>query len=407
MERLHRDYDRRRPHIVYRDRPDLIWHRPHHTHTYRDRYHRLCHRIIWPRYYYPVYYRWGPYSRYRWVYPYHHRKYVFVSLGGWWPWRYNYLRYYWYGWHPYTWYGYYPVPREVDTGTYNYYTYNYYVDDNGTTASDDVLPYGVDAEMLAKTQQRLAQQQTVEPAAQTQADAHFESGVTSFEGGRYAEAAASFAAAMELSPEDMILPFAYAQALFAGRQYSDAAKVLRMALQHVSPEEQGVFYPRGLYAKDDVLFAQIEELLDKAEDYGFDADLQLLLGYHLLGVGETEYARAPLEQASRDLNNAAAAKILLDLVDKMEAAETDESPQTQSQGAGGSTATPQRSATSETTRAGVLKRIDAASTQSSDAGVVGSAGSGSVGVGLNSPAAMKEDDETRALQNVGSDSPAP
>jgi len=319
VDRLGRDYDRRRPRIIYHDRPGPISHRPHHVYSYRDRYDRLCSRIIWPRYHYPVYYRWGPHVRYHHVYPYYHRKYVFVSLGGWWPWNYTYARYYWYGWHPYTWYGYDPIPREIDAGANNYYTYNYYTGDENT-ARQDVLPYGIDAETLARTQQRVAQQQVAEPAAQTQADAHFEKGVTSFEAGRYGEAAMAFAAAMELSPEDQILPFAYAQAMFANRQYADAAKVLRMALQNVSPDEQGVFYPRGLYANDDALFEQIERLLDKAENYAFDANLQLLLGYHLLGVGETEYARAPLEQAGRDMNNAQAAKVLLDLLDKMETA---------------------------------------------------------------------------------------
>lgn len=404
VDRIHRDYDRR-PHIVYRDRPGLISHRPHHVYSYRDRYDRLCSRIIWPRYHYPVYYRWGPYVHYRHVYPYYHRKYVFVSLGGWWPWDYTYTRYYWYGWHPYTWYGYYPVPREVEAGTHNYYTYNYYTGDESVAASQDVLPYGIDAETLGKVQQRVAEQQVAEPAAQTQADTYFENGVTSFEAGRYAEAAMAFAAAMELSPEDRILPFAYAQAMFANKQYSDSAKVLRMALQNVSPEEQGVFYPRGLYANDDALFGQIEELLGKAEDYGFDADLQLLLGYHLLGIGETEYARAPLEQAGRDQRNAQAAKVLLALLNKIEAAGAEgagAAPQMPADGLGGVSSVPETSvggaspapSVSGTARTDVLKRMEAASTANHD-----------TGVSLDSAPAKKEDDDTQSLQNVDSAAP--
>lgn len=403
IDRLYRTDRRHRPHIVYRDRPGLIHHRPHHTHYYRDRYDRLCSRIIWPRYHYPVYYRWGRHVHYRWVYPYYHRKYVFISLGGWWPWHYNYTRYYWYGWHPYTWYGYYPIAREVESDTYNYYTYNYYTGEEAA-ASNDVLPYGIDAETLAKVQQRIADQRTSEPAAQTQADVHFESGVTSFEAGRYAEAAQAFAAAMELAPDDRILPFAYAQALFANKQYSDAAKVLRMALQHVSPEEEGVFYPRGLYADDDALFAQIEELLDRAEDYTFDGDLQLLLGYHLLGVGETEYARTPLEQAAQDQNNTQAARTLLGLLEKIEEAAVEgaeQSSQTQS-GGGAMNVTPSTPATSGDSKTNVLKRIQATSTTP---GVVGNAQAGSTGVGLDTPAAKKEDDDTPAIQNVGSSTP--
>jgi tetratricopeptide (TPR) repeat protein len=198
--------------------------------------------------------------------------------------------------------------------------------------------------------------------------------VTSFEAGRYGEAAMAFASAMEMAPEDRILPFAYAQALFASQQYSDAAKVLRMALQNVSPDEQGVFYPRGLYGDDDVLFGQIETLLDKVETFGFDGDLQLLLGYHLLGVGETEYARTPLEQAGRDLNNAAASKVLLDLLNKIKAESTESNAQTQADvgGAIGATepaagAAVQPAAPSGTARTDVLKRMDANATSSGNA----------------------------------------
>jgi len=125
---------------------------------------------------------------------------------------------------------------------------------------------------------------------------------------------------MAMSPEDTILPFAYAQALFADKQYFKAAEVLREALEKLPPEKEkeGVFYPRGLYANDDVLFKQIEELLNKQDDSGDNADLQLLLGYHLLGTGETGYAREPLEKAGRDAKNTEAVAVLLRLVDKLE-----------------------------------------------------------------------------------------
>ena len=300
----------RRPHIVYHDRPHLIQHAPHHVHTYYDRHHRMCHRIIWPRYHYPVYYSWGPRATFGCVYPYYHRKYVFVSLGGYWPFGYSYLRYYWYGWHPYAWYGYYPVPREATYDTYNYYTYNYYTGEEPATYTEQPAP--------ADLRERLQEQQE-QPAEQTLADTRFEEGVKSFESGDYSTAATKFFAAMKLAPDDVILPFAYAQALFADRQYSAAAQVLRDAFKSMSPEKEGIFYPRGLYPDDDVLFAQIERLLDKLEQFGYDGDLQLLLGYHLLGIGETEYARRPLELASRHIQNAEAARTMLSLLEKMEA----------------------------------------------------------------------------------------
>ena len=50
----------------------------------------------------------APYDDYygiSYYYPSYHRKYLFVSLGGYWPYSYRYQRYYWYGCHPYYWYG--------------------------------------------------------------------------------------------------------------------------------------------------------------------------------------------------------------------------------------------------------------------------------------------------------------
>jgi len=49
-----------------------------------------------------------------------------------------------------------------------------------------------------------------------------------------------------------------------------------------------------------VLFQQINDLVEKTQQFPFDANLQLLLGYQLLGVGELDQAREPLRQASLD-----------------------------------------------------------------------------------------------------------
>jgi len=90
-------------------------------------------------------------------------------------------------------------------------------------------------------------EQTPEPQEATLADVYFEEAVKAFEVAQYNTAALKFAKAVELAPEDMILPFAYGQALLASEQYSKAAEVLRGALAKVSPEKEGVFFPRGLY----------------------------------------------------------------------------------------------------------------------------------------------------------------
>lgn len=299
----------RRPylHATYYDRPDLISYRPHHLYSYYDIHRHLHHRVIWPSFYFTVGYHFGSDFCFDYVYPYYHRKYVFVSLGGYWPYDYAYMRYYWYGYHPYVWYGYYPVATEVGGETNNYYTYNYYNSDGSVTTYP--TPDAV--------QQQPAKRQA-EPAPQTPADTRFEEGVKSFESGDYSMAAKKFANAMDLSPDDMILPFAYAQALFADKQYFEAAGVLRQALKKLPPDKESVFYPRGLYANDDVLFKQIEELLNKQDDSGDNADLQLLLGYHLLGTGETGYAREVLEQAGQAEKNTEAVAVLNRLLEKVE-----------------------------------------------------------------------------------------
>jgi tetratricopeptide (TPR) repeat protein len=263
-----------------------------------------------------VYYDWGPWFTFRYVYPYYHRKYLFVSLGGYWPLDYCYTRYYWYGCHPYYWHGYYPIAREVPDTTYNYYTYNYYTNENGSYQPAQA----VNSEIFENVAER-----TTGPQEATLADVYFEEAVKAFEVAQYNTAALKFAKAMELAPEDMILPFAYAQALLAGEQYSKAAEVLRMALEKVSPEKEGVFFPRGLYPDEDSLLRHIERLAERAAQFSFDADLQLLLGYQLLGVGQHDRAVEPLMNAGKDLNNAKAAGVLMELLEKIKT--TDAKPE--------------------------------------------------------------------------------
>ena len=306
------------------DRSHAVRNVHRHEHVYRDRHDRICHRIVWPRYHFPVYYSYGRHHAFRYVYPYHLRRYVFVSIGGYWPIGYTYARYYWYGCHPYYWYGYYPIAREVESDTYNYYTYNYYYTGDGETVvsepypvTDDIQP--VDHTTFADVRERLAQQEALEPDQATLADTLFEAAINAFETGQYTVAVEKFAEASQIAPEDMVLPFAYAQALFANEQYAAAAEILRAALARVSPDKEGVFYPRGLYPDDDTLFAQIDSLTKQVELYGLDADLQLLLGYQLLGVGELDAAIDPLQQAKLNPKNMQAATVLLNLLHKIKA----------------------------------------------------------------------------------------
>jgi hypothetical protein len=309
----------------FHDRPHLVRHENNHVYVYRDQRARLCYRMVRPTTCYIVGYNHGWDFSFGFFYPFYHRKYVFVSLGGYWPWDYSCVRYYWYGWHPYYWCGYYPIARAIQGDTYNYYTYNYYNDDNTAAAygqeSDYIPP--VDHNTFADVREKLAREQAEGPDEPTLADNYFESAVKSFEAGNYDIAVEWFAGAVELAPDDMILPYAYCQALFANQQYAEAAEVLRAVLKKVDPEEEGVFYPRGLYADDEILFEQIEQLNEKADLLAFDADLQLLLGYQLLGVGQLDEAVEPLLFASQDAVNADAAVTLIELLEKIVDSETE------------------------------------------------------------------------------------
>jgi len=280
---------------------------------------RIYRRIVRPSYRRIVYYNCGPRFTFRYFYPYHHRKYIFVSLGGYWPLGYSYLRYYRYGCHPYGWYGYYPAVYEVEGDTYNYYTYNY-GDSCAGQVSSGIRP--VDANTFADVREKLAAQSAQKPAPETLADRYFEDAVKAFEAGDYDTAADRFADAIELEPDDMVLPFAYIQALFADRQYSKAAEVLRGAVSRFAPDKQDVFYPRGLYPSDDILFEQIDRLAAAAELDTLDEDLQLLLGYQLLGAGELDRAVKPLQQITPDSENAATAAELLELLEKIKTEST-------------------------------------------------------------------------------------
>ncbi|MEJ2648640.1 MAG: tetratricopeptide repeat protein, partial [Sedimentisphaerales bacterium] len=302
--RVHR-YDPVEPRdIVYRDRDYISRDSYHSDFLYYDRFHRYYRRTITPRFSYPVCYNRGLWFTYGYCFPYYQRKYLFVSLNGYWPYSYNYLRYYWYGYHPYYWYGYYPIARQVGTDVNYYYTYNYYGDSPTQPSNSEYY-------------NSLAQQPAQQPAEQTLADTYFQEAVNSFEAGKYDAAVENFAKAMALAPNDMVLPFAYSQALFAAGRYSEAAAVLREAIVKAKPDQQGVFYPRGLYASEDVLLSQLDTLAAQADIYSFDPDLQLLLGYQLLGINDLDKAVVPLKKASLDIQNQEAATILLNLLAKM------------------------------------------------------------------------------------------
>jgi len=304
-----RDRDRRGDHSIFATRNDFV---------FFDRHHFRHHQIVSPDFFFFLDFSFGPWRSFCPVYPYYHRGYLFVNPCGYWPYDYDYMRYYWYGCSPYYWYGYNPVPYQSGSSdTYNYYTYNYY---NSSTGQPTAGSY--DNQPVDQTALTNAQQQAKPPAPATSADNYFDEGVKVFGDGDYNTAAQKFALARQLAPEDKVLTFAYSQALFAAGNYTQAAQSLREALAKVNPETEGVFYPRGLYSTDDDLIKQIDTLSESASQNLQDANLQLLLGYHQLGIGELNKAAPPLQQAASDETNGPAANSLIKLLDKLQAAQT-------------------------------------------------------------------------------------
>ncbi|MFZ9024784.1 MAG: heme biosynthesis protein HemY, partial [Anaerohalosphaeraceae bacterium] len=254
---------------------------------------------------YPIGYQ--PYYGLSYYYPSYHRKYLYVSIGGYWPSYYRYRRYYWYGCHPYYWYGAHVITEPYQNVTYN--TYNYYHNDIQTSG------YGQSG---AWQSVYAAEQPLDEPEFESAADLCFARAVELFEGGHYADAILQLREAVLLSPDDIILPFTYSQALFANGDYSHAASVLREAMAQIPDDELTVYYPRGLYEDETVLTEQIQQLEAASGNEPFNSDYQLLLGYQYLGTGELDKAKRPLTEAAGSAANTMTAGQLLELATQLE-----------------------------------------------------------------------------------------
>lgn len=258
---------------------------------------------------YPYTYR--PYYGLSYYYPRYHRKYIFVSIGGYWPTWYRYRRYYWYGCHPYYWYGPHVISEPYRNVTYN--TYNYYsTEPSGYSVTESSQTYYSDPV------QDSSDVFVDEPTFQTPADLCFANAIELFEAGNYADAAAQFREAVLLSPDDIVLPFTYSQALFANGDYAHAASVLREAIAQIPDDELTIYYPRGLYKDEDLLTEQIAHLEAAAAKEPFDSDYQLLLGYQYLGIGDMDKAHQPLTEAATNTTNALTAGKLLELSAELE-----------------------------------------------------------------------------------------
>lgn len=311
---------------------------PRYTLFHRPRFHR--HWWYWSWGSYSYYVLDNPWNSCGWVisvpwrshwgvtmfYPSYHRRYVFFSVGGYWPSYYRYRRYYWYGCHPYRWYGTYVYERPVVEEIHNYY-YNTYETPAQTTvtthaAVDDFsdVRTKLQLEKLQAEVDQLKQAGDL-PNEQTTADRNFDQAVQAFLQKDYDQAVLKFRVAMILEPDDMILPFAYSQALFAQGEYNAAVGALRAALNQLPQDEdkQTVFYPRGLYEDDNVLNAQADALLAALVNDPTNPDLNLLYAYHMLGLGQIDKVANPLAIAAVDPANQIAVEVLTNLLEKVKA----------------------------------------------------------------------------------------
>lgn len=225
-------------------------------------------------------------SNYRLNRPY--RRYNYYR----WPQRryYNrrpYRRYYfYYGW-PYVNYYYYGYP----SASYNYYSYEYKSSDLDTAGKSEL--------------------------AQTNVDRHLDKISDAFMDGDYKAAVIRARSAVSDEPDSAALRFVYSQALLADGQYRKAASVLRGAMERTDPYIDGVFYNLGLYPDDDVLKQHIAKLRLDVESKPARGDLQLLLGYQLLSIGQYDQARIALEKAGDDQTNRIAGEKLTVILEKL------------------------------------------------------------------------------------------
>ena len=235
-------------------------------------------------------------------------------------------RYYSY---PYTYYYGYPNTYYYSLPHRRYYYYGYpYSYDNrryynyGTDRPDQYKDTAEDTEQADLRRQldksNEAAQRALREARQAnktvehlKADRYIDSVAKLFAKGDYRQAVGRASEALKAQPDSPILPFVYAQSLFANQQYGDAAGVLRETLRKVDVKEMGVFYSTGFYQSQATLNDQIGNLSEAAQNNPDLSGLQLLLGYQLLGLERFDDARNALELAKTQYTDKDAAETLI------------------------------------------------------------------------------------------------
>ena len=168
--------------------------------------------------------------------------------------------------------------------------------------------------------------ETAKLAKLARVNRHLENVAEAFAAGDYAKAVLRASKAVDAEPDNAVLFFVYSQSLFAAAEYDEAASILREALRKVDVQEQGVFYSMGFYPDEDVLAEQIDRLGKAVEAEPYRANLQLLLGYELLGVGRYDEALEALQKAEQNYVNKEAAVLLIAVLEEARQLESREAP---------------------------------------------------------------------------------
>jgi tetratricopeptide (TPR) repeat protein len=169
---------------------------------------------------------------------------------------------------------------------------------------------------FSDVREKTKRQEAEKAAEEARVNRHLDNIAEAFATGDYDEAVLRASDAVNAEPDNTVLLFVYSQSVFASGEYNKAAGLLREALSRLDPDRQEVFYPLGLYADENILTEQIATLSEALEAEQFKADLQLLMGYQLLGVGRFDEALEVLQLARQDYLNTTSAEVLIEVLEK-------------------------------------------------------------------------------------------
>jgi predicted Zn-dependent protease len=179
---------------------------------------------------------------------------------------------------------------------------------------------------FSDVREKVQAQQAEDAARKDRVNTYLDSVTEAFAAGDYAEASSRAFDAIKAEPDVAVLPFVYTQSLFAHGRYTRAAAVLREALSNIDPDTREIYYPHGLYPDENLLSEQIETLTNVVKAEPENADLQLLLGYQLLGADRLDQAREALQEAQNDYVNRDAAATLIEVLEKTPAQDSEYAP---------------------------------------------------------------------------------